>query len=582
MRKTRTFAPVTLISLALLILSVQPVSAGDVKELARFNASAAAIEWQNIAADNDGLRLSVTGPDGHVYVRNFAQGTMPALRLQDVGEGRLADGAYTWELTATPRVSAAVRKQLADARNAGDDALAEQIQRSAGLDHASVQSGGFQVRNGAFVPSDAKEPAQEPATATAKNRSAAATSAGKPAANLVTPGRITTDDQVIADDLIVQGSACVGLDCVNNESFGFDTIRLKENNTRIKFDDTSTGTGFPATDWQLTANDSASGGQNKFSIEDITDSKVPFTVTGNAPTNSIFVDSTGRVGLRTATPVLDLHIATGNTPAHRLEQNSSGGFTAQTWDVAGNEANFFVRDVTGGSRLPFRIRPGAPTSSIDIAASGNVGVGTASPVTKLEVVHDVASAATVRLRNTTASGFPGIEYADNTGTVNLFMGLDTTNHTTRINNVNNTPYLILQESVEKFRMTPAGNIGLNGVTNPTNPIQHSSGAFLSTGGTWTNASSREYKQDISELSSKEAMCALEELNPVKYAYKVDPAERHVGFIAEDVPEIVATPDRKGLSPMDVVAVLTKVVKEQQQTIDSLSHRLEQLEAQNKN
>jgi len=41
-----------------------------------------------------------------------------------------------------------------------------------------------------------------------------------------------TADQVIADDLIVQGSTCVGLDCVNNESFGFDTLRLKENNTR--------------------------------------------------------------------------------------------------------------------------------------------------------------------------------------------------------------------------------------------------------------------------------------------------------------------------------------------------------------
>ena len=41
------------------------------------------------------------------------------------------------------------------------------------------------------------------------------------------------------------------------------------------------------------------------------------------------------------------------------------------WDIAGNEANFFVRDVTGGSRLPLRIRPGAPTSSIDFSiASG--------------------------------------------------------------------------------------------------------------------------------------------------------------------------------------------------------------------
>src|SRR2546430_12448123 len=164
----------------------------------------------------------------------------------------------------------------------------------------------------------------------------------------------------------------------------------------------------PIYDWQLTANDSASGGSSKFSIEDITGSKVPFTVTAGAATNSIFVDSTGRVGLRTSTPVLDLHINTSNTPAHRLEQNNSGGFAAQTWDIAGNEANFFVRDVTGGSRLPFRIRPGAPTSSIDIAADGKIGVGTASPGAKVHVVNgDTSNSVTTDLliRHTGAGAF---------------------------------------------------------------------------------------------------------------------------------------------------------------------------------
>ena len=43
------------------------------------------------------------------------------------------------------------------------------------------------------------------------------------------------------------------------------------------------------------------------------------------PRNSFFVDSTGRVGLRTAAPVLDLHITTDNTSGSRLEQKSSGG-----------------------------------------------------------------------------------------------------------------------------------------------------------------------------------------------------------------------------------------------------------------
>src|SRR4051794_31260205 len=186
-------------------------------------------------------------------------------------------------------------------------------------------------------------------------------------------------DQVIPDDLIVQGSTCVGLDCVNNENFGFDTIKLKENNLRIFFQDTSVASGFPTNDWRLIANDSVAGGANFFAIEDATLNRNVFTVSAGAEANAIFVDSSSRVGFRTATPALDLHVNAINTPGLRLQQNIGGGFTPQTWDVAGNDANFFVRDLTNGSHLPFRIRPGAPTSSLDIAASGNVGIGTTSP-----------------------------------------------------------------------------------------------------------------------------------------------------------------------------------------------------------
>jgi hypothetical protein len=66
-----------------------------------------------------------------------------------------------------------------------------------------------------------------------------------------------------------------------------------------------------------------------------------------------------------------------DTPGLRLLQTNGAGFTPQTWDVAGNEANFFVRDLTAGSRLPFRIRPGAPTSSIDITPTGDVSTASA-------------------------------------------------------------------------------------------------------------------------------------------------------------------------------------------------------------
>jgi hypothetical protein len=190
-------------------------------------------------------------------------------------------------------------------------------------------------------------------------------------------------DQVFADDVIVQGSLCVGVDCVNNENFGFDTIRMKENNLRIKAQDTSNSGSFPTVDWQLTFNDSTNGGLNKFSVDDVDSGRTPFTIEAGVRNNQLYLDSSNRVGFGTATPAVDLHVQQGNTPTLRLEQDGSSGFTSQTWDIAGNEVNFFVRDVTNGSRLPFRIRPGAPESAIDIAADGDVGIGTSSPAGKL-------------------------------------------------------------------------------------------------------------------------------------------------------------------------------------------------------
>ena len=78
------------------------------------------------------------------------------------------------------------------------------------------------------------------------------------------------------------------------------------------------------------------------------------------------------------------------------------------------------------------------------------------------------------------------------------------------------------------------------------------------------------------------MQALNELNPVTYNYKIAPADPKVGFIAEDVPAIVATPERNGLSALDIVAVVTKVVQEQQKTIDALNARISELEGSKQN
>ena len=185
--------------------------------------------------------------------------------------------------------------------------------------------------------------------------------------------------QVFTTDLIVQGSTCTGFDCVSSESFGFDTLRLKENNLRIHFDDTSSSASFPGNDWRIVINDSSNGGANYFGVEDSTAGRIPFRVEAGAPVNTLYVEADGDVGIKTANPVVDLHIVEGNTPTMRLEQDGSDGFTPQTYDIAANESNFFIRDVTNGSKLFFRAKPSAPEDSIFIAASGNIGLGTDNP-----------------------------------------------------------------------------------------------------------------------------------------------------------------------------------------------------------
>ncbi|MBM4255391.1 MAG: hypothetical protein FJ147_05780 [Deltaproteobacteria bacterium] len=185
-------------------------------------------------------------------------------------------------------------------------------------------------------------------------------------------------DSVIPDDLIVQGAQCVGTPCVNDEEFDGATIKLKSETPIIKFEDTSVSAGFPTTDWQLTANDTVNGGANRFSIEDVTSARVPFTILGGAASHALFVNATGQVGFGTSTPGLLLHLSTSNTPAVRLEQNDSGGFTAQTWDIGADHQQFFIQDATNSNSRPFRIGVTAPTNSIDIAADGRVGFGVVS------------------------------------------------------------------------------------------------------------------------------------------------------------------------------------------------------------
>ena len=206
--------------------------------------------------------------------------------------------------------------------------------------------------------------------------------------------------------------------------------------------------------------------------------------------------------------------------------------------------------------------------------SGNVGIGTTPAVGTLELLNPGNSGAERILSawspNEVTGAFSG----------SIFFG-DSDNpleagHLAFIDSPNDGQEIIsfaIHSAGILMAIQGDGDVGI-GVLNPSFPLEMANGAYVSAGGVWTDASSREFKENIQELTYDEAQDALSALNPTKFSYKRDRHEDYLGFIAEDVPDLVATNDRRGLSPMDIVAVLTKVVQHQQQEIAALKASLD--------
>jgi hypothetical protein len=464
------------------------------------------------------LLLTVSRPDGTVFSKTFESGGSPYIDLSTLSSDTIADGSYTYELRVIPFQSKKVRRDDEQESIKGDKGI---------LTQPFVQNGHFIVQGGAIVTSAASE----------NQRSSDSSQ----------DGLSRTQDLCYADDMIIQYSLCVGVDCVCNMNFGFDTIVLKENNLRILFDDTSTSGSFPYNDWRLIANDSNNGGASYFAIEDATAGRRPFTVEAGAPANTLYVKNSGRVGIGTATPSTKLHVVYCDTPAMRLDQDGSCGWAAQIWDVAGNETNFFIRDVSHSSNLPFRIRATAPHNSLYINTNGYIGFGTQTPSFPVHLLTNSSSNALIA--------------AQRTGGVTTYM--NATADTGVFGTANDAPLRMVVNSQWQMEINSSTDISmLDG------------GGY---NGTWNPASSRELKENITDLAADEAMDALEGLNPVKYNYKKDKEDPRVGFIAEDVPELVAMKERKSLGTVDIIAVLTKVVKEQQKSLNDQQEIISQLQ-----
>ncbi len=321
------------------------------------------IEWHIELNTFGTLNLSVQGPEGFKFYREFQPGSTPYFQMLDGNGNRFPDGLCTYELRLNP---SPLRDESPENLPNGRPENKSPVLAN-DFEQVLTQSGSFEIKGGRIFMEETTMEME------------------KSLREELQPGP-SKPDYCINDDAVIDGSLCVGNDCTcPYPSFGFDTIVLAENNLRILFDDTSSISNYSRNDWRITINSSIDGGASFFSIDDATGGTSIFKLEAGAPSNSLYVDSHGDVGINTSTPYYELHIVDGDTPTVRLEQDGSYGWTPQKWDLSSNETNFFIRDATHGSKLPFRIEPDAPTNAIFVKSTGMVGIGTGAPLAKLHV-----------------------------------------------------------------------------------------------------------------------------------------------------------------------------------------------------
>ena len=181
-------------------------------------------------------------------------------------------------------------------------------------------------------------------------------------------------DHVVTGKLTAD-KICSGAPCDDVESFGSFDAKIKSSFPYLSFEDSS---GTSTRDWSIKANDFD---DEFFAIRDETANRSVVQIGPDAPSNSIFLDSSGNLGLGTSMPSSDLHIVSSVSPGINLEQTFDGSYK---WLMVASDIAFRIRDVTE-SNTPFVIQARAPEDAIFVDRTGSVGFGTNDPSGALEL-----------------------------------------------------------------------------------------------------------------------------------------------------------------------------------------------------
>ncbi len=155
----------------------------------------------------------------------------------------------------------------------------------------------------------------------------------------------------------------------------------------------------------------------------------------------------------------------------------------------------------------------------------------------------------------------------------------------------------LSERANQFRVRANGGARFDVTNNDWVDIRNnagrlintSTGAFLSTGGTWTNASDRKLKENLKQINSEKVLARLAELPLSTWNYKSNPSVQHIGPMAQDFysafgvgsdDEHISTIDADGVA-LAAIQGLYQQLKTLQEQNGELKNRVSELEAKMK-
>jgi len=328
---------------------------------------------------------------------------------------------------------------------------------------------------------------------------------------------------------------------------------------------------------------------NKLDIEGGVAIGSAYSGTNTAPSNGLIVEGNVGIGTTNPTALLNLRAPTNTNQLH-LERDAlfGGGLrfkylgTTDGWEMWSGDQGGIKIEATGFNKIRFFTNSG---EQMRIDPSGNVGIGTTVPSSKLHVREDLDGNHVLIIDNqsTGTTSAQGIYFnsEDGTGTNGAAILAFDNSHPTApatlriVNNVSGGKIDFNTGLQTRLTISNAGDVGI-GTASPAAKL-HVNGTAGNNTGVWSNLSDLRLKRDIEPIEG--ALETVEQLQGVSFRWK--DAEKDTqfgrvrGLIAQDVekviPEWIKTdPDGyKRLEPIGVDALLIEAIKEQQKQIEEL-------------